>query len=49
MPLQFHLKDFHFRMKVWKLFLTEMLDELVQGNQQAPASQHGEQVTFGML
>ena len=32
-----------------KLFLTEMLDELVQGDQRAPASQHGKQVTFVVL
>ena len=32
-----------------KLFLTKMLDELVQGDQLAPDSKHGEQVTFVVL
>jgi hypothetical protein len=32
-----------------KLFLTGMLAELVHGDQQAPASQHGKQVTFIVL
>ena len=50
MHLLFHLKDF--QMKVClarKPFLTGMLAELVHSDQQAPASQHGEQVTFVVL
>ena len=49
MPLQFHLRDFRMKVcQVRKLFLTETLDELVHGDQGAPASQH-EQVTCIVL